>query len=128
MSKKVRFACTTIFILPFALAGVIWLAGTVLSHPVHRTIGALPSDVKGYHVRFASASGVTIHGWLIDGIKGNGAIILMHAVRDSRALFNAAQEPKEGWVVQGAAHENLHRFAKTEYERRVLQFFAQALR
>ncbi|HEX4946560.1 MAG TPA: alpha/beta fold hydrolase [Blastocatellia bacterium] len=47
---------------------------------------------------------------------------------ESRALFDAAQEPKELWVVEGAAHENLHRFAKEEYERRVLHFFDQTLR
>lgn len=288
MSKKARFACITIFILPFLFAGLIWLAGTVLSHSVHRTIGALPAEVQGRNVTFASASGATIHGWLIDGVNGKGAIILMHGVRDSRAnmlerarflsaaghavllfdfqahgeskgeqitfgylesrdaqaavkfvretlpgekigiigvslggaatllaepkieadaialemvyptiqqaidnrmkhylsfvggwltplfiaqleprlgitpevlqpinkignltmpkliiaaaadkhtpidesqaLFNAAQEPKELWVVNGAAHENLHRYAEEEYERRVLSFFARTLR
>lgn len=47
---------------------------------------------------------------------------------ESQDLFKAAQEPKELWVVNGAVHEDLHRFARQEYERRILQFFGQSLR
>jgi fermentation-respiration switch protein FrsA (DUF1100 family) len=36
-------------------------------------------------------------------------------------------EPKELWVVPGAAHVDFHRFAPAKYERRVLAFFARAL-
>ncbi len=47
---------------------------------------------------------------------------------ESRRLFSAAHEPKELWVVNGAAHVDLHRFSGGEYETRVLSFFAQNLR
>jgi len=46
----------------------------------------------------------------------------------SRALFRAAPEPKELWVVPGAAHQDFHRLAPGEYERRVLGFLERALR
>jgi len=46
---------------------------------------------------------------------------------ESRELFDNASEPKEFWVVSGARHQDLHAFAKAEYERRVLAFFASDL-
>ncbi|MGH9944393.1 MAG: alpha/beta hydrolase [Pyrinomonadaceae bacterium] len=47
---------------------------------------------------------------------------------ESQTLFQAAREPKEFWAVEGARHEDLHARARAEYERRVLQFFAEHLR
>ncbi|MGH9841689.1 MAG: alpha/beta hydrolase [Blastocatellia bacterium] len=41
---------------------------------------------------------------------------------ESKALFEAASEPKELWVVD-AAHVNIHEAAKGEYEWRVTAFF-----
>ncbi len=46
---------------------------------------------------------------------------------ESQDLFNAAHEPKEFWVVPGAQHEDLYRFAKQDYEHHILSFFARAL-
>lgn len=52
----------------------------------------------------------------------------LHTTREeSRRLFAAAREPKELWVVEGAAHTDLHAAAREEYERRVLDFFAKTL-
>src|SRR5215813_3848032 len=47
---------------------------------------------------------------------------------ESRELFAAAAEPKEFWVVEEAAHVDVHQIAKEEYERRVLDFFEKRLR
>ena len=47
---------------------------------------------------------------------------------ESQALFAAAAEPKQLWLVAGAAHVDMHAFAKTEYERRVLDFLTANLR
>jgi pimeloyl-ACP methyl ester carboxylesterase len=44
---------------------------------------------------------------------------------ESQQLFDAAGGPKELWVVD-AAHEDVHRVAPEEYERRVLAFFGTA--
>ncbi|MDB6056716.1 MAG: alpha/beta hydrolase, partial [Verrucomicrobiales bacterium] len=46
---------------------------------------------------------------------------------EAKALFAAAAEPKQFWSVEGAGHVNLHRYAKVEYENRVLQFLRQNL-
>ena len=52
-----------------------------------------------------------------------------HTTREeSRRLFAAARAPKELWVVEGAAHADLHAAAREEYERRVLDFFDKCLR
>ena len=47
---------------------------------------------------------------------------------DTRAMYAAAQEPRELWMVEGADHEDLHDFAPDEYRPRVLRFFEQHLR
>jgi len=47
---------------------------------------------------------------------------------ESRELFAAAAEPKEFWLVEEAAHVDVHQMVKEEYERRVLDFFEKRLR
>jgi fermentation-respiration switch protein FrsA (DUF1100 family) len=46
---------------------------------------------------------------------------------EARELYRAAPEPKELWIVSGAAHVNLHAAAREEYERRVLRFLRDTL-
>ncbi len=48
-------------------------------------------------------------------------------VADTRALFNAAHEPKQLWLVPGKKHVDLHRAMKRDYESRVLQFLQTSL-
>lgn len=43
---------------------------------------------------------------------------------DTLFLYRRARPPKTLWLVPGAAHVDLHRFAGAEYERRVLAFLA----
>ncbi len=47
--------------------------------------------------------------------------------QESKELFEAAAAPKQFWLVAGAAHVDLHKFARTEYEQRVLAFLAERL-
>lgn len=49
-------------------------------------------------------------------------------VRDARALYDLAPDPKELWIVPHAGHVDLHRAEPEEYERRVLAFFDRTLR
>ena len=49
-------------------------------------------------------------------------------VADSRALYAAASEPKELWIVPEAGHVNLYAAAESEYEKRVLAFLERTLR
>lgn len=47
---------------------------------------------------------------------------------DTRSLFAAAAEPKELWIIENAAHENLYARTGSEYERRILTFLEKSLR
>lgn len=72
-------------LLAFVAAAIpLWLAGSLLSAPANHAVGNLPPDLQGREVQFASESSATIHGWIIPGRKGAGAVVLMHGVRASR--------------------------------------------
>ena len=47
-------------------------------------------------------------------------------LQETKDLFNAAAEPKQLWLVDGAAHVDLHAVNKDEYEKRVLEFLAKS--
>jgi alpha-beta hydrolase superfamily lysophospholipase len=56
-----------------------------------------------------------------------GSADLHTTLPETRRLFAAAGEPKELWVVEGAAHVDLHAYAPADYERRVGGFLAAHL-
>lgn len=72
----------------------------------------------------------------IDGIGQIGEpVLVMAGMKDQHTtpaepqrLFDAARQPKEIWCVSGAAHVDLHHYARAEYERRILAFFDAYLR
>ncbi|MEP6897309.1 MAG: alpha/beta fold hydrolase [Rhodanobacter sp.] len=49
-------------------------------------------------------------------------------IRESLALYAAAASPKELWIIHGARHVDLHRYAAGAYEARLLAFFNHWLR
>ncbi|MEM1116164.1 MAG: alpha/beta fold hydrolase [Bacteroidota bacterium] len=52
-----------------------------------------------------------------------------HAQPDeTQALHAAAPEPKDLWIVEGTAHQDLHRFAPEAYRARVFAFLGRHLR
>jgi len=63
---------------------VVWLTGSILTAPMNQPVENLPPDLNGRPVQFASASGARLHGWLLPGREGAGAVILMHGVRANR--------------------------------------------
>jgi fermentation-respiration switch protein FrsA (DUF1100 family) len=44
---------------------------------------------------------------------------------ETREMFEVTREPKELWLVDRAAHEDLYRLSPDEYESRVISFFNQ---
>jgi uncharacterized protein len=70
--------------IPVFFLGAVWGAGSFLSHPVKRSVGALPGHLQGREVEFESGSGSKLRGWMIPGRKGAGAIVLMHGYRGDR--------------------------------------------
>jgi pimeloyl-ACP methyl ester carboxylesterase len=49
-------------------------------------------------------------------------------IAEAQALYAAAAGPKQAWWVDGAAHVDMHGYARSEYEQRVLAFLAGQLR
>jgi alpha-beta hydrolase superfamily lysophospholipase len=56
-----------------------------------------------------------------------GSADLHTTLAETERLFAAAAQPKALWVVEGAAHVNLHAYAPAEYERRIGAFLAAHL-
>jgi len=46
---------------------------------------------------------------------------------ETEQLYASANAPKELWIIQGAKHQDFHRFAGAEYEQRLLSFIMQAM-
>jgi len=77
--------------IPALCLCAIWGAGSLLSHPVNHSVGALPGHLEGREVEFESGSGSKLRGWLIPGRAGAGAVILMHGFRaDRREMLGRA--------------------------------------
>jgi uncharacterized protein len=57
-----------------------------------------------------------------------GALDEHTTAEETRRLFGAAPEPKQLWVVEGAAHVDLHAFDPRQYERSVGDFLDRALK
>jgi fermentation-respiration switch protein FrsA (DUF1100 family) len=47
---------------------------------------------------------------------------------ETERIFNAASKPKELWIVEGAAHVDLHAYSPLAYETRISTFLAKYLR
>lgn len=47
---------------------------------------------------------------------------------EAKALFEAASEPKQFWIIEKAGHQDMHAFARAEYESRILAFFTLHLK
>jgi fermentation-respiration switch protein FrsA (DUF1100 family) len=57
----------------------------------------------------------------------SGAVDLHTPAAETRRIYAALPGPKELWLIEGAAHVDLHAVAPAEYERRVGAFFATHL-
>jgi len=67
-------------------------------------------------------SSITIPKFFIAGMIDRDT-----TAQESKDLFNAAAEPKQLWLVDGAAHGNMQDLYPAEYERRVLDFLGKYL-
>jgi len=57
--------------------------GGRLAEPSLRAVGAPPRDLPAESVEFPGGSG-PVRGWFIAGRPGNGAVLLLHGIRDDR--------------------------------------------
>lgn len=47
---------------------------------------------------------------------------------EAQAIYDAANQPKSLWFIDGAQHQDLHRYNEEDYERKILTFFSQHLK
>lgn len=71
-------ACTFFFAL------LVWNAGTSLIAPRNQEIPLPPASLGATEVSFHSESDSVIAGWLIPGVSGKGAILLLHGIGANR--------------------------------------------
>jgi fermentation-respiration switch protein FrsA (DUF1100 family) len=95
-----------------------WVAPLLLAQMEWR-IGVSAEELRPIAAMQALACPVLVIGGLKD----------RHTPPDeTRAIFAAAREPKQLWMVEGAAHVDLYKLAGAEYEKRVGAFLAANLR
>ena len=83
------------------LAGSVVWAGCTMTRPARTAPLAVPAGLAVQAVHFPSASGSTIHAWLVPGAAGAGAIVLLHGVGDNRTsmLGRAAFLHRAGYAL-----------------------------
>jgi fermentation-respiration switch protein FrsA (DUF1100 family) len=58
----------------------------------------------------------------------SGSIDQHTTLSQTKRLYDTASHPKELWIVEGAAHVDLHAFDPTAYESKISAFLAKYLR
>src|SRR5262245_21639142 len=80
MKKRLYYAAA----IPVFFCCAVWWTGSLLSRPVNHSVGAIPTYLQGREIEFESGSGSKLRGWLIQGRKGAGAVVLLHGFRNDR--------------------------------------------
>ena len=83
--KKICGLLLVLFVT--GLAGS-WIFGSVYSAPCNHPV-ALPKDLPVEQVAFSSASGATIHGWLVTSQTNRGVVILQHGIHADKSTLVA---------------------------------------
>ena len=81
-----------VIVAVFGFLGSVLVAGEVLSHSAHCSVGQPPSDLHAKPVEIHSALGQLVSGWMVRGTPGSGAVLLLHGVRaDRREMVDRAR-------------------------------------
>jgi fermentation-respiration switch protein FrsA (DUF1100 family) len=95
-----------------------WLA-PLLVHQLPLLAGVSPGELRPVDQAAALSSPVLVI---------SGAVDLHTPAAETRRIYDAMPGPKALWLLDGAAHVDLHAFGPAEYERRVGAFLATHLR
>ena len=101
------------------LGPVSWLPSELLLAQLKPRLGIPRSALRPV----VNISGVGVPLLLVSGGEDRHT-----TVSDTRQLFDAAAQPKELWIVEGAGHVDLHAVEPVEYEARILDFFWRHMR
>lgn len=95
------------------------LATPLLTCQLKPRLGISPDELKPIE----SAQNISVPKFFISGSADK-----LTTAQEAKDLFAAAVEPKQFWLVDRAAHEDLRLVAGGEYDRRVLAFLADNLK
>jgi len=90
LRRNLLFAGLGVLALGCALTAALslWL-GEALTHAVPRSVGSAPADLPADTVRISRAPGGFIAGWFVPGVRGAGAVLLLHPIRTDRTAMLA---------------------------------------
>ena len=77
----------TLFPVLAAIAGItlaLFATGPLLTAPASTAVGTLSADFPVEPVEIPAADGSAVHGWLVRGKPGGGAVLLVHSMRSNR--------------------------------------------
>lgn len=67
-----------------AITLALFAIGPLLTAPAPTAVGTLSADFPVEPVAIPAANGSAVHGWLIRGKPGGGAVLLLHSMRSNR--------------------------------------------
>ncbi|MDV6344703.1 alpha/beta hydrolase [Nitrosomonas sp. Is37] len=70
-------------ILVAAVIGIV-IMGEILTSPASTAVGVLIPDFPVESVQIPAGQDHKVHGWLARGIRGHGAVLLVHSIRSNR--------------------------------------------
>lgn len=70
-------------ILAVAIIGIVIL-GEILTAPASTAVGTLIPDFPVEAVTIPANQDHTVHGWLANGVRGQGIVLLVHSIRSNR--------------------------------------------
>ena len=94
MSAGARLAVGLVLVCILGTGGMavsVVAVGLALALPARTVIGSAPEMPGLQAVEIASRSGSLLHGWLVPGRPGGGAVLLMHGVRSNRQSMIRAE-------------------------------------
>ena len=94
-----------------------WLAGALFMPFAEMRLGVAINDISP----IAHIKNLHCPVFILGGSNDQHTL-----AQSTQALFDAAQLPKEFWLVPGAAHVDLYGFAQQEYAKRILAFITKA--
>ena len=77
----------TLFPVLAAIAGItlaLFATGPLLTAPASTAVGTLSADFPVEPVEIPAVDGSAVHGWLVCGKPGGGAVLLVHSMRSNR--------------------------------------------
>ena len=114
----------------------VWRRGLASWSRKGACLASWPVWRRGRRGRGLLSGVVVLASWSGDHLSEIGCSLLLVSGNDDQhttttetpRMYSAAREPKQLWLVDGAAHVDFHGFVPDQYEQRVLTFLRRNMR